>query len=111
MATTSRAAFVARHPVIVTHPGSGRRLVYVNESFTTRILSVSEPESRGVLGALYEMVRHPRFQMRMRWRPGTVVMWDNWATQHFAVGDFFPHHEREVQRVTVASNARSGPFL
>ncbi len=108
MATTTRENFVARHPVIITHPGSKRRTVYVNESFTTRMLGVSEPESRGLLGALFETVRHPRFQMRMRWRPNTVVMWDNWATQHFASGDHYPRYDREVQRVTIKTDGRVG---
>lgn len=101
----------AVHRLFKRHPGSGRNVVYVNESFTTRILNLDPKRSASVLADLFAAVRNPRFQVRMRWSPGTVVIWDNWATQHFAVGDFFPHHEREVQRVTVASNARSGPFL
>lgn len=48
--------------------------------------------------------------VRIRWQPGTVVIWDNWATQHFACGDYFPQHEREVQRITVLSDRRSRSF-
>lgn len=100
----------AIHPVLKRHPASGRPIVYVNESFTTRVLDVPDERSRSILSELYSAVRNPRFQVRIRWEPGTVVIWDNWATQHFAVGDYFPQHEREVQRVTVASDARSGLF-
>jgi taurine dioxygenase len=100
----------AVHRILKRHPASGRNIVYVNESFTTRILNVTEDRSSELLSELYTAVRNPRFQVRIRWEPGTVVIWDNWATQHFAVGDYFPLHEREVQRVTVASNARSAPF-
>ena len=108
MATTTRASFAARHPVVINHPSSGRKVVYVNESFTTRILGVPEVESRALLQALFEMVRNPRFQMRMRWEPGTVVMWDNWATQHFAAGDHYPTYNREVHRVTLRTDGRVG---
>lgn len=106
---TDRAANRAVHPVIVTHPATGRRIVYVNESFTTRILGIAPNESRAMLGMLYDAVRNPRFQMRHRWAPNTVVIWDNWSTQHFACGDHYPSF-REVQRVTVSSNARSAAF-
>ena len=99
----------AVHPVIVRHPADGRPIVYVNESFTTRIPGMAPTESRAILGILFDAVRNPRFQMRHRWAPDTVVIWDNWATQHFACGDHYPAF-REVQRVTVSSNARSGEF-
>ncbi len=107
LARADRATTAAVHPVVVTHPASGRRIVYVNESFTTAI----EGDDDGTLLAeLVAMVRNPRFQVRVRWAPGTVVIWDNWATQHFACGDYFPEYEREVQRVTVAADRRSSAF-
>ena len=107
---TDRSRNVAIHPVIVSHPATGRPLVYVNESFTTRIINMEPDRSATVLRELYTAVRNPRFQVRIRWRPGTVVIWDNWATQHFASGDFHPFHEREVQRVTVLADSRSRAF-
>lgn len=110
LARTDRAANTAVHPVIVEHPSSGRRVLYVNDSFTTRLLDVDDTTSASLLARLLDLVRHPRFQVRVRWQPGTVVIWDNWATQHFAVGDYFPAHEREVQRITVATDRRSRPF-
>jgi len=110
LARTDRSENAAVHPVIVRHPATGRSIVYVNDSFTTRLLGGDASRSTRLLADLVEMVRNPRFQVRVRWRPGTVVIWDNWATQHFAVGDYFPDHAREVQRVTVAADRRSRPF-
>ena len=106
---SDRRATTTQHPVLKRHPASGRMMVYVNEAFTSHINGVTAPESRALLGALFDLVRHPRFHVRVRWRAGTVVMWDNWATQHFACGDHYPQ-VREVRRVTVAANRRSGPF-
>jgi taurine dioxygenase len=57
------------------------------------------------------MIRNPRFQMRVRWEPGTVVLWDNWATQHFTSGDHYPTYDREVHRVTVKTDGRIGDRL
>ncbi len=99
----------AKHPVIVHHPATGRPLIYVNESFTLKLAGVPENESHAILSALYAEVRNPRHQVRLRWSPGIVVIWDNWSTQHFACGDHYPA-KREVQRVTVASNRRSKTF-
>ena len=107
---TERADTVAEHPVIIRHPVSGAEVLFVNESFSERILGMDEQESAAVLEALFAFARHPRFQMRLRWRPGTVAVWDNWSTQHFASGDHYPMHEREMHRVTVASSRRAGLF-
>lgn len=106
---TDRSKNSTTHPMVVSHPATGRKLLYVNESFTESILGVSEAESTEILRVLFDAVKNPRHQMRLRWQPGTVVMWDNWTTQHFASGDHYPQ-KREVQRVTVATNRRSGPF-
>lgn len=101
---------VAIHPVLKRHPATGRYVVYVNESFTTHLVGIDAARSRELLEELFARIHNPRVQVRVRWRPGTVVIWDNWATQHFASGDYFPQHEREVQRVTIASDRRSGSF-
>lgn len=108
---TKSADFNTIHPAIVTHPGSQRRVLYVNENFTTRLIGVSQSESETLLRRAFDAVKNPRFQMRMRWQPDTVLIWDNWATQHFASGDHYPMHQREVQRVTVSSNGRTGPLM
>ena len=107
---TERDDTVAEHPVIIRHPVSNAEVVFVNESFSERIVGMDEPESSALLEELFAYARHPRFQMRLRWRPDTVVVWDNWSTQHFASGDHYPMHEREMHRVTVASSRRAGLF-
>ena len=90
----------AEHPVIRTHPVTGRKALYVNSMFTTRLLGIPKAESDAILAFLFEHVKQPVFQCRLRWRPGTVAFWDNRCTQHFAVWDYFPH-VRSGYRVTV----------
>lgn len=87
------------HPVVITHPVSGRRALFVNAVFTTRIVELSPAESDRVLAQLFEHTKAPEFQVRLRWAPGTVAFWDNRATQHYAVGDYVGR--RLMQRVTV----------
>ena len=100
LAGADQADHQASHPVLRKHPVTGELAVYVNESFTVRINELPPAESTHLLDCLYDMARNPRFQMRLKWTPGTVAIWDNWATQHFACGDHYPAF-REVQRVTV----------
>ena len=90
----------AVHPVIATHPLTKRRTLYVNSIFTTRINELTESESRDVLGFLFEHVTRPDFQCRFRWRRNSIAFWDNRATQHYAVWDYFPA-VREGRRVTI----------
>lgn len=93
---------LSRHPVIMVHPATGRALVYVNDSFTSHIEGVSRDESLSLLQHIYSLIGQPGHQMRLRWQPGTVVIYDNFATQHHAVGDHFPA-VREMNRVTVGT--------
>jgi len=90
------------HPVICRHPQTGRKLLYVNSNFTTRIEGVSEAESEALLHFLFEWVRSPDLQLRFRWEPESVAIWDNRCTQHFAVADY--HERRVMHRVTVAGD-------
>jgi len=79
-----------QHPVIRTHPVSGKKALFVNEGFTTRIVELSEKESDAVL----------RFQVRWRWQPDDLAIWDNRVTQHYANADYYPAR-RIMQRATV----------
>lgn len=89
------------HPVVVRHPRTGRRLLYVNEPFTTRIVGLSDPESRELLDELVLQARIPEYQVRFRWQPGSVAIWDNIATQHYAISDYFPQR-RVMERIAIA---------
>ena len=95
----SRPDKMAIHPVVRIHPETGRKLLYVNEHFTRRIVEMSAGESEVLLKYLTEWVKNPRFTVRYQWTPGTIAMWDNRCTQHFVVNDF--EGERVIQRVTV----------
>ena len=93
----------AHHPVVRTHPETGRRGLYVNASFTTHILNMEKEESDRLLQRLYRQATVPEFQCRFRWQTDSVAFWDNRAVQHYAAFDY-PGHVRRVQRVTVIGN-------
>lgn len=89
------------HPVVIAHPDNGKPLLWVNRGFTTRIEGVSRLESRALLEMLFQHIEStPRIQCRVRWDERTLVIWDNIATQHHAVWDYFPH-TRHAERVSV----------
>ncbi|MEM7240310.1 MAG: TauD/TfdA family dioxygenase [Pseudomonadota bacterium] len=90
----------ALHPLVIRHPLSGRFCLYVNPEFTIGIDGWTEAESAALLGYLYEVCAKPDFQCRVRYRPGTVVIWDNRATWHKAINDYHGHR-RLMHRVTV----------
>lgn len=90
----------AEHPIVRTHPRSGRQALYVNPSFTTRINGLTTAESRTILSMLYQHQQRPEFQVRFRWSENAIAFWDNRCTQHFAIWDYWPH-ERMGHRVTV----------
>ncbi len=93
----------ATHPVIRTHPVTGRKLIFVNSSYTTHIVGVSKDESAAILGYLYKHCRNANFQVRFRWQPNSVAFWDNRCTWHQAMWDYFPD-TRSGYRVTVAGD-------
>ena len=97
---SSRVNPVAVHPVIATHPSTGRKTIYVNSTFTVRINELAENESRAVLELLFAHVARPEFQCRFRWRRNSVAFWDNRAVQHYAVWDYYPA-VRTGRRVTI----------
>jgi taurine dioxygenase len=97
---TGRTFPSANHPVVIRHPISGRRGLYVNRLFTYRINEVSEEESEAVLRFLFEHSEKSDFQIRFQWQPHSVAFWDNRAVMHLAIWDYFPQ-VRSGSRVTV----------
>jgi len=100
----------AIHPVVRLHPVSGKKVLYVNEHFTRRIVEMAMDESDMLLSHLTKWVTQPQFTVRYHWTEGTIAMWDNRSTQHYVVNDF--DGERIIQRVTVMGdevNASSNP--
>lgn len=100
-------AGTAVHPIIDHHPANGRPYVNVSESFTRFVIGLSAPESARLLVHLFDLINRPDFHVRLRWEPGTVALWDNRGTQHYAVADYLPHR-RVMHRVAVVSDRRTG---
>jgi taurine dioxygenase len=92
------------HPVVRIHPGSGRKVLFVNPQFTIAVKDMDERESRALLDMLFQQALTPEYQFRLHWAPHTIAMWDNRATQHYAVNDYYPQR-RYMERVTI----RGGP--
>ena len=90
----------ALHPVIIRHPDTGRRALYVNRSFTVRIEGWTDEESKSLLGFLYDHAANPEFTCRFRWEKGSIAMWDNRVTWHRALNDY-DGQRRYMHRITV----------
>ena len=91
------------HPLVITVPWSGKKSLYVNRGFVTRINELDRKESDAMLELLWRHIEsHGEFQCRVRWKPNTLVFWDNWCTQHHAVWDYYPY-SRYGQRVSIVN--------
>ncbi|WP_336986947.1 TauD/TfdA family dioxygenase [Altererythrobacter aquiaggeris] len=91
----------ATHPVVIRHPHTGRKLLYVNSAFTINIVGKSRAESLPLLGRLYDAAVSEANQCRVQWKPGSVAIWDNRVTWHNAMNDYHGH-AREMHRITLS---------
>ena len=105
MAERTREFPPVSHPLVITHPITGRRCLYLSEGYTTSIEGVPEAESTALLRDLCEHVVRPEFQYRHSWAPGDLVIWDNRATLHRATFDYALPQRRLMRRATVAGEA------
>ena len=95
------AVVLQTHPLVRSHPLTGRQSLFVNEVYTVGIEGMTKTESSALLEFLFEHSRQIAFTCRVRWTPGTLTMWDNRATQHFAINDY-SGSKREMYRITLA---------
>lgn len=94
----------AIHPVVIRHPRTGRRLLYVNPAFTVNIVGQTRDESLPLLMELYAAAMAAHIQCRVEWREGTVAIWDNRTTWHYALNDY-QGYAREMHRITLSGEA------
>ena len=94
----------AVHPVVIRHPATGRRLLYVNPGFTVNFVGRTREESLPLLQKLYDAATAEANQCRVQWAPGSVAIWDNRTSWHYAVNDY-PGHAREMHRITLSGEA------
>jgi taurine dioxygenase len=90
------------HPVVRTHPETGRKGLFVNQHFTSHLVGVSERESRALLDLLCDHLNQPELHCRFRWRDHSIAFWDNRCTQHYAIFDYA--ERRRMHRVTVCGD-------
>ena len=97
------------HPVFLTHPITGRKVIYVNPGFTVKIDGMDPAESRQLLDELFAHVLQPQFRYVHRWAVGDVLLWDHIGTWHNAIADYGPGEYRLMKRCQVLANAIFDP--
>lgn len=100
---TPGTALNAVHPVVRTHPETGRKLLYVNGGHTVRFEGMTEEESAPLLNYLFAHLCRPEFTCRLRWQPGTLALWDNRCTQHNPINDYHGHR-RVMHRISLGAD-------
>lgn len=100
---TSKVFPSSEHPVVRTHPETGRKALFVNRIFTSRIADLSKDESDGLLEMLFRHIEKPNWQCRFKWRANSIAFWDNRCVMHHAMWDYFPQR-RFGYRVTVCGD-------
>jgi taurine dioxygenase len=102
--------FTALHPLVRIHPETGEKLLFLNPGTTSHIIGLKERESQTLLDLLYSELTRPEYQVRLHWRPGTLVVWDNQAVAHAGPIDYSLFTgARTVRRITVAGDLPKGP--
>lgn len=102
---------MVEHPVVRTHPETGEKVLFVNQGFATHFVNFHNHEdvrygqdftieANNLMNYLVRQAEIPEYQVRLRWRPNTIAMWDNRSTQHYAIHDFYPA-ERRMMRATI----------
>jgi alpha-ketoglutarate-dependent taurine dioxygenase len=93
----------AEHPIVRTHPVTGRKGLFVNRFFTTHVVGLRTEESDAILEMLYRHIETPEFCMRFKWQPNSIAFWDNRCAQHHALWDYYPN-KRYGHRVTICGD-------
>lgn len=101
--TSVKKGLAAEHPVVRTHPETGKKLLYVNRAHTTRFSNMTAAESRPVLQYLFDQIERPEFSYRFQWEAGSVAFWDNRACQHYPINDYHGQRRRML-RVSLAGD-------
>jgi taurine dioxygenase len=94
------------HEVIKKHPITNKKFLYINPGFTNHIVGLSASDSNNILNYLFNFMNKPEYQIRFKWTPNTVAMWDNRCTMHYAVSDYMPNR-RIMHRVTIKNDKRA----
>ena len=95
----------AVHPVVKIHPILNKKFLYINPSFTRHIIGMDMTDSNNLLSYLFNFMTKPQYQVRFKWTPNTLALWDNRCTMHYAIGDYMPHR-RVMNRITVLNDKR-----